>query len=162
MAKYKLLKDLRAGDLLETSLGAGITEEVKDEGKPEMHQVYWTVSGDGQIVKLRWLGFFEDNCRWELSNVFLILEEAEQELERRKLYAELKRVAKRLNGDWEVDRNNRDQTKYFICYDHYYRRLDIDWCATQVDINLVYFAKHVLAEQAIKEIGEDRLKVLFN
>ena len=69
-------------------------------------------------------------------------------------------VADYLNGDWKPDWNNGEQRKYFICYNHFSRTVDVD-SYYRCSFNAVCFSSEENARKAIEIIGEEELKKFF-
>lgn len=93
---------------------------------------------------------FEKRYR-ELGNAFLTKEEAEFELERRKIETEMLKLGGRRNIKICYD-------NYYIMYDHKTRNLayfNRNWMHSQGSI---FFDTYVDVDKAVKAIGEDRIK----
>lgn len=87
----------------------------------------------------------------ELCDLFLTKEEAETEVERRKIEAEMLRLGGRRNI--KICNDN-----YYIMYDHKTRNLayfNRNWMHSQGSI---FFDTYVDVDKAVKAIGEDRIK----
>lgn len=70
-------------------------------------------------------------------------------------------VADYLNGDWKPDWNNDDQCKYFICYNHFSRTVDV-YYYYRCSYNAACFSSEENARKAIEIIGEEELKQFFS
>ena len=98
--------------------------------------------------------FYNDEIdlnRRELGNCFLTKEEAECELERVKIEAEMIRLGGRRKF-------NRGKDNYYITYDHKTRNLaylNRNWMHSQ---GIIFFDTYVDVDKAVKAIGEDRIK----
>lgn len=91
-------------------------------------------------------GYFE--IRRDLGNAFLTEEEAEFELERRKIEVVMRRYSRPF-----VD----GESNYYMVYDKRCNNIEFTW-NRYVYNNLPYFKSKEIAQQIIDEIGEDRLK----
>ncbi len=80
-------------------------------------------------------------------------------LERQKVITELKRFALEHN-DKEIDWNNIEQRKCFLSYQHDKNIIFIDFYYS-VQIYNIYFTSEEIAQAAIKEIGEERLRKYY-
>ncbi len=89
-----------------------------------------------------------DNSIRNMGNMFLTREEAEFELERRKIEA----VMRKYSRPFEEEKNN-----YFIYYDHC-TKVILTSCWRNCDFGVYYFKTKEIAQKVINEIGEDRLK----
>ena len=127
-------------------------------GKPK--SVWFLQNGDTYYVfdynnmNVLKIVFYNDEIdlnRRELGNCFLTKEEAECELERVKIEAEMVRLGGRRNI--KICNDN-----YYITYDHKTRNLaylNRNWMHSQ---GIIFFDTYVDAEKAVKSIGEDRIK----
>ena len=68
---------------------------------------------------------------------------------------QLMNVAKYLNGDWQPDWNNRSEIKYYISL---YRGINI-YMTPDFHCSDIYFKSKELAQQAIKILGEETIKL---
>lgn len=77
-----------------------------------------------------------------------------------KLFAigKLMNVAKRLNGDWQPDWNNKQENKYALVLTNNNREI-INPDYQTVNRCFVYFKTSKLAEQAIEILGEETIKL---
>lgn len=76
-------------------------------------------------------------------------------------FRKLLEVTDYLNGDWEPDWNNQNQTKYLIQYDHIRKRFRID-VYSYTSITPIVFSSRENAQKAIEIIGEEELKQFFS
>lgn len=96
----------------------------------------------------------DDNELFEIGNFYLTKEEAEFEVERRKVIRELKKCAEK------KPINTKGCYNHFIYYDSSKER--VLSCANNSNCyNFIYFLSKRDAEKAIKTIGEDRLKKYY-
>lgn len=124
--------------------------------KPDVEEEFYTLFGDGSIYKLTWLNIADRVKRYEIGNCFKTEEEAKFALERLKIITELKRFAIEYN-EGEINWNDNKQYKYILCFDH--DENCVKW--VQYQHAHIYFTSREIAEQAIKEIGEERLKKYY-
>lgn len=122
---------------------------------------YWKYS-DYDIGNSTWRNNNADKARYSLGNCYKTKEEAEQAIEILKIHNELKHYAEEHN-EAEIDWSNDDQCKYLIrvdfdCGDRD-MDIDIDYEYSYKQPNQIYFTSHEIAEDAIKAIGEDRVKM---
>ena len=128
--------------------------------KPKDGEKYWYVCSFGEVMDTCWDDDY-DSCDGHLlmGNVYQTKEQAEFELEKRKVEVELQRFAIEHN-ECEIDWNDFTKDKHFIFYSPYREELAID-CRSHSKANDVYFTSSKIAEQAIKTIGVDRLKKYY-
>ena len=120
---------------------------------------YYTVDIDGSVIKERWRDEDYEKSYRNSGNVFLTEEEAEFEVERRKVEAQMLRFGGHRKYDYE--RNNfcfsYDQEKDSVYI--YLADFSSAWQPGQG----IYFSKRENAEKALIEIGEDKIiKYLFS
>lgn len=124
---------------------------------PKKGTPYWFIGSGGIISNpLIWDDSQTDKEFWSIGNVFLTKEEAEQEVERRKIHQELQELA----GFWEPDWGGGYKKAYIIEYDR--SIVGVTWIDSSWKIaNIIYFETEQLAQSAIDTIGEERLKIYF-
>ena len=106
------------------------------------------VTSAGNILDWYW-----DLQPTKIGNCFLTKEEAEYELERRKIETEMLRLGGRRNIKIDICDDN-----YYIMYDNKTRNLayfNRNWMHSQGSI---FFDTYVDVDKAVKAIGEDRIK----
>lgn len=115
--------------------------------------------GDVEIAKIRISTYSTYKEIVELGNAFLTKEEAEHEVERRKCEAILLKYGTRNM----MSLGDIDVSKYYIYYDHHINELVIQFRNRLNYQGTIYFETEELAQKAIEECGEDRLKkYVFN
>lgn len=121
----------------------------------EAGDIYNYIDSDGTIVTSIWSNDFYHVDRRAAGNCFLTREEAEFELERRKVETELLRCG----GTRDMMSIGKDDIrKYYILYSHFQDKVCIEsLCYTQY-LGCIYFKSREDAQRAINEIGEDRIK----
>lgn len=128
----------------------------------EKNDVYYSITGDGKIVDARESEYTCDNDFYQIGNYFKTKEEAEFELNRRLVYQELKDYALEHN-EGEIDWKNSEQEKWVISYENQIKCFAYFIKCVFSDIGQIYFSSRKIAQEAVKTIGEDRIKkYLFN
>lgn len=131
---------------------------------PKYGNECWAIDGDGDLFDFVWN--LEDNQlhRLEIGNVFRTKEDAEREVERRKVLAELRRMAKSSWAGVKIDWTDAAQYKWQIRFAHDAAdggKFDaISRYAVQHQ-SAVAFATKAAARAAIETIGADRLMILL-
>lgn len=146
----------------ERSTLLSLIEKAKQKNKvwkPEENETYYYSYSYGNIDEDTWDSTNEDRNRYALGNCFKTKEEAEFALERQKVIMELKRFALEHN-EKEIDWSNIEQRKCFLSYQHDKNIIFIDFYYS-VQIYNIYFTSEEIAQAAIKEIGEERLKKYY-
>lgn len=137
--------------------------ELFEEPKPKTiynlkeDELYWFIGSAGEIRYAVYINDFFDEKRLEISNMFLNKKEAKFAVERLKVIAELKKYAKEFSDEeWK----DRYLPKYNIKSDreNHVIRADYTLCLKGNDI---YFESEEKALEAIKAVGEDRVKKYY-
>ena len=134
----------------------------KKTGRVAKGEKFWTITDDCDISIYEQIetNFGEDDYLYEIGNYFKTKEEAEKALEKIKIYTRLKRFAETYNTE-EIDFKNTKQKKYSICYDYLFETLGVKSFFATISMQEVFFTSLGLAQQAIKKIGEENIKKLF-
>lgn len=126
---------------------------LEKENKPktvwyiEKGDVFYTVHPK-DIVCYEFNGIDFDIEARENGNMFLTREEAQFELERRKIEA----IMRKYSVSFKNEKNN-----WIIYYNHIHKIIDVTyWCND--DYGNYYFETKEIAKKVIDEIGEERLK----
>lgn len=121
----------------------------------EVGDRYHFISPNGYITGNKWADEPYDNYRRDMGNCFLTQEEAEFELERRKVEAELLRCG----GTRDMmSIGDNDIRKYYILYSHLQDKVGIGFLCSTCHLGCIYFKSEEDARRAIDSIGEDRIK----
>lgn len=127
--------------------------------KPEKDETYYYSYSDGNIEEATWDKNIDKN-RYAIGNCFKTKEEAEFALERQKVITELKRFALEHNEE-EIDWSNINQNKYHLYFHHDKNRTCISACTYYQYAQCIYYTSEEIAQAAIKEIGEERLRKYY-
>lgn len=123
--------------------------------KPMGGQTYYYIVSDGDVFHGTWNNDLPDRLRFAVGNAFETKEDAEFEVERLKVIAELKEFAEPGDREW----NSLDY-HCSISYNHNKGGFDIDaWSVRKSD--LIHFESKDKAREAIKAVGEDRIKKYY-
>lgn len=146
---------------IQAKYGEYLVDEDKLKGllvKPKPKTVWDLIKGDryyfietnGGVYSCYWLADVNDLCRIEFGNVFLTKEEAEFELERRKCEAIMLKYGRRMfkYGDGN----------YLLRFNNTNKKVEVDFWSIYQYQGSIYFDTEELAQKAIDEIGEERLK----
>lgn len=112
---------------------------------------YYSIYGNGNVSSK--IVFYNDEIdlnKRELGNCFLTKEEAENEVERRKIEAEMLRLGGRRKF-------NRGKDNYFIMYTRI-EGLDYVNYHSMHEQGVIYFDSELDAINAVKTIGKDKIK----
>lgn len=128
---------------------------------PEDIDEYYYVSITGIINKLCMYDEFDQIEIYKRGLAFRTEEEAEQFDKERILINKLKNWAKEHQEDWTPDWSNFNETKRYITCKKEKGEFDVNFCRTfRHFIKLPYFKSYGIAEQFIKEFGEEIKEVL--
>jgi hypothetical protein len=124
--------------------------------KPEEDEIYWYIASDGDI---RCDSYTErcksDFVRYSLGNCYKIKADAEFALEKQKLLVAMQRYADEHNEE-EIDWKN-DKPKFYIYY-NYKEKIIQNSTLFAKYIGQIYFTSKEIAENCVKELGEDKIK----
>lgn len=113
---------------------------------------YYVVDYD--FMSVRSVIFFNDtddlNYRY-LGNCFLTKEEAESELERVKIEAEMLRLGGKRKGE-------QGKANWYLEYRPMSGGIEALWSSYEIDQGVIYFESEEKAKKAVETIGEDRIK----
>lgn len=120
---------------------------------------YIDMCGNVDRTTFRNSTYFEDEKVVKIGNAFLTEEESKHEVERRKCEAILLKYGTRNM----MSLGDINAHKYFIVYNNYYHEISIIFNQSSNSQGTIYFETSELAQKAIEEVGEDRLKkYVFN
>ena len=140
-----------------------LTEKASRESrvwKPKYGEHYFTIDADTRVIEATWRNATSDKFRWATGLVFKTQEEAEFALGKMMVKTELERYAREHN-DPSLEEWNTYNNHYFITCDTDASCLEVSYRACERSA-IIYFTSKEIAEDAIKEIGEQRIiKYLF-
>ncbi len=124
--------------------------------KPAMGERYYCLNSDGSISNNRF-GWENSLMAYLHGNCFKTREEAEFEVERRKVIAELSDYAEGDDAVWDGD------TQHWYIYFNTYSILktaSYKSCSA-MKLGTLYFRSEEAAKAAVKAVGEDRVKKYY-
>lgn len=136
-----------------------LTEIKKVKIRPNNLERYFVIWADGEISDTPYFAY-GDKGIWNTGNGFFTKEEAEKELERRKVIQLLKEF-KLKNDPVVLDWENTLQMKWNLTIDYTNKKTKTLFWRRAKDLNAVYFSSEDLAKQATEEIGEERIYNAF-
>lgn len=129
-------------------------EPVKEERwRAEYGGEYWYVSDFGAVYVTNERKMCDDNYHYDSYNYFKTKEAAEK-------YARVLDTELRLRGFAEAH-NTEEPERWYIEYNCHADELRIFWTYYRIFGRSIYFASRDIVEQAIAEIGEDKIKEYF-
>ena len=133
-------------------------KETKKRWKPNDNDKYFYPSAFGEICYMSWKdGNCFDEGHYNFHNVFKTREEAEFELERRKIMVELQNYADDHNGEI-----TNPSDAFWIAFDEDDMSITVEMESYLPPVGAVLFSDADTAYDAIEAIGEDRiLKYMF-
>lgn len=134
-----------------------LVKKSKKSRKRHMNEIFYSICPSGNIVSsIEKNTFYDDNC-WKFGNYYNTIKEAEFAKQKQLVYQELKKYALEHNTE-EIDWTDNCSSKFYITYGYQNNELFIYSVRTVKSPNTVYFTSKKIAENAIKDIGEDRIK----
>lgn len=147
------LEELRAKvNELEQALSLAKLAEWPQEG-----DCYWFVTADGLAASGPWDNDLTDAGRAEIGNVFRTEEEADFEIERLRVIAELKKFAM----SREEVKAARSCKYIYYFYSDGDGELDTSTCCGIRTPGVLYFESSDAALKAVEAVGEDRVKKYY-
>lgn len=136
-------------------------EEEKKWWKPEKRTQYYVIHGDGDVERICYTNNPSDNRAIFMGNCFKTEEEAKFMVEKLKVIHELEVYAYENNTE-KIDWNNEKQSKFFLYFDYYLKRVRITSCLNWLYLPFnIYFNSEKIAKRAIEAVGEDRIKKYY-
>lgn len=139
-------------------LKAEVEKEEKENKRwrAEKRDTYWFVDGDGTP---KWWHEYSrdiDGFYYDTHNYFQTEEKAQKYANILETERQLKKFADKHNN--AIDWSDNNQEKWNLCY--YYSRYEVSpiRCCMVKEARVIYFSSEEIAEQAIKTIGEDKIK----
>ena len=159
--KSELINLICTKVLLSLMLGRCKIEKIPQKPKSVWElteeDMYYCIHNYGDISQYLFDSDTDKDIRY-LGNAFLTEEEAYHELERRKCEAILLKY-----GTRDIRSLDDDTNKYYIIFDNSVDKIIFPCCNYMQNQGTIYFESKELAQKAIKEVGEDRLKkYVFN
>ena len=149
-----------------------VVEEGKKYWEPKKDEKYYYITECGDVdnhlysnclvnddyLYANWL---LERARFNIGNCFKTKEEAEHMVEKLKVIHELQKFAFE-NNEGKIDWNDTKQYKRFLVYDTDDKEICVDYRTyVKNEPFNIYFTSFNLARQAIKTIGEDRIKKYY-
>ena len=130
---------------------AELEEQVKEEQEfPRVGDIFYSISEIGNIESgMIWGGYPVDMDRMSIGNVFKTEDEAEFELEKLKVEAELRK----LSDSWDLE-----NTQYSFSFNWENGEFEIEYPDYNQYPNSYYFYSINSLELAIETIGKERIK----
>ena len=117
---------------------------------------YYSIYGNGNVSsEKKWFDDDYENNYRGIGNTFLTREEAEFEVERRKIETEMIRLGGKRKAE-------QGKANWFLEYRPASRGIEILWSSYEMDQGVIYFDSEEKAEEAVEIIGRDRInKYIF-
>lgn len=128
--------------------------------KPQKEDNYYYIDINGNVESTFWANACFDYDLYAIGNCYRTKEEAEWQVEHLKVKAELKRFAE------EHNEHQFDNSKYELRWKimHELGGSILPFASMNIDTlsaDTIYFTSNEIANEAIEEIGEDRLKKYY-
>ena len=128
---------------------------------PQIGDYYYTIFVNGSIEEYTWENTELDRIKQSLGNVFETIKEAEAEIEKRKLLAEIKQWRKVNDPDsFKLDWTNESEIKYSVHYDYKYKKFSWNtWNSAQTH-SVIFYSSQTKVFELIAHFG-NRLNLLL-
>ena len=125
--------------------------EVQQEKEfPQEDDMFWFINTFGKPVWSTWGESITNRQLIEIGNMFRTKEQAEFEVEKLKVEAELRKYSRPFK---EGENEN-----WFILWGTYKKEVQIDWSRKLVRQGTIYFESRKKANEAVESVGEERIK----
>lgn len=143
--------------VIETDKEEQKKKETKNHWKPITSEKYFFTYSNGDVDSVIWTENKADKGRYGLRNVFRTKEEAEFEVERRKIMTELQNYADEHNGEIA-----HPSDAFWLGFDEDNMLIIVEDNSIFPPVGTVLFSDADTAYNAIEDIGEDRIiKYMF-
>ena len=127
----------------------------------EKYDQYYTINLVGGIYIYTWVNDEIDDTRLHTGNVYLTKQDAQKALTKLKATALVKKRIAELNEGWVPDWEDDDEYAYFIVYNSFWLKLDIDFNSIFKTLdNSLYLKSSKLVQQLIDEMPNE-LKLML-
>ena len=148
------IKDLLADDW-------EVVEEKKNWWKPKLDENYYIICSDGSIDYNNYDRDYDDKRFMAIGNCFQTEEQAYFMIEKLKVIHELEKFAYE-NNEEEIDWNDTNQEKLCLTMNYMDKYIDIFYAYAWIySPSNIYFTSKKIAKEAIKTIGEERIKKYY-
>ena len=138
-----------------------VVEEKKNWWKPELDEKYYIICGDGSIDYNNYDNDVADEMLMAIGNCFQTEEQAEFMIEKLKVIHELEKFSYE-NNEEEIDWNDTNQEKLYLTMNYMDKCIDVFYTYVWIySPSNIYFTSRKIAKEAIKTIGEDRIKKYY-
>lgn len=138
--------------VIETDKEEQKKKETKNHWKPITSEKYFFTYSNGDVDSVIWTENKADKGRYGLRNVFRTKEEAEFEVERRKVMIELQNYADEHNGE-----TAHPSDAFWIAFDEDDMSITVETESYLPPVGAVLFSDADTAYDAIEAIGENRI-----
>lgn len=130
---------------------------------PKIGSRYWFALSNADVDNSTWNCGEVDEYRMMFGNVHRTKEDAENYVQKRLIQVELETLAKKAwkEVNEQVNWTDEYQSKYHIYYDYINKEFYVSANSNSQYIGQVFFPTKESASEAVKTIGEERLKKLF-
>lgn len=143
-----------------------IKKEIKKENKfkrwrAESGEVYYCFGKESVCIHYEKKDDTDESI-YNIGNYFKTKEEAEAYKLKLLYTQELKDLALRLNKGWKPNWENSNERKCNICYSFESECFIVEAYYWIIEYTCVMFSDPIIAEKAIKIMGNEKLKIIFN
>lgn len=156
MNKQEILEEINKTKQHLANMEKILKEYNYERWKPKDNEKFWYIDSSGSVNYCLFMS--ETESRFKNYNCFQTKEQAELEAEKILIRRQLEAIAQRLNKGRKIDWANTTQRKYFIYFNHYCDRIELDNSRVHQIQGVIYCLDEKFLDVALKEIGEGRLK----
>ena len=128
---------------------AELEEQNKYELFPQEGDDYCYTTMLGRVCHGSWDNLDSETKMLELGNIYRTEEEAEFDVEKKKVETELRKYSRPFKyGDWNFE----------ILWNNHENNIELDWSGYVVRQSVIYFESGEVAEKAIEAVGKERIK----
>ncbi len=127
---------------------------------PEDIEDYYVLDGYGKVYSLKGFSMNYIRCQYERGLAFKTREQAEQFKKEQILLFKFHKWAEEHNGGWKPDWGDFSKYNHTVTYDYCEKLYVKSYCFVNFLSKLPYFKSNEIAEQFIKEFGDEIKEVL--
>ena len=127
---------------------------------PEDIEDYYVLDGYGKVYSLKGFSMNYIRCQYERGLAFKTREQAEQFKKEQILLFKFHKWAEEHNGGWKPDWGDFSKYNHAVTYDYCEKLYVKSYCFVNFLSKLPYFKSNEIAEQFIKEFGDEIKEVL--
>lgn len=158
MNKQEILNEINKTEEHLANMKKMLVECEHERQKPEKGKMFYYLNSYNTAIPETWDADCADAAHYDIYNCFKTREQAEAEAEKILVRRMLEDIARRLNKGETIDWDDEDTKKYFIRFNYYNNRIELDHSFRHKFHGAIYCLNKNFSNVAVQEIGEERLK----